>query len=197
VCYLSIFLHQQIVYGQSQGCEFCIGKIQSNYPIISQSHDLFFANYSEKWYFRYNCPKDFRSKACIDSVKTAYYTTLCTKRYTLAYTETSGTIRLRYLLVQEHKDFWMRVGSTYISHKSTLDDVLEIFHIAFEDENHVCYGIAPLMVGNKVRIQTHYILGLRTGEDDDTVIAFIFDKHKKLIVIEIDYYDKTMVELSN
>ena len=154
--------------------------VESNFPIIAKTSDLPFGQWNYHDNIRISSPPHCVS----DSTNIRYAQQICTKSYNLSYFEKNGIIRLNYLLLTKHKTFKIHYRGLTFCHKTTLDDVMNYYN--YSDDN-VRYGIAPLLIGKKIKICGYYSLDFYTGENNYSQIHFVFNEHRRLIIVELDF----------
>lgn len=167
---------------QNKGLDTILLKyVESNFPIVAKISDLPFG----QWNYHDSITIPPPSYCSPERDKVLYIRQICTEDYSLSYLEKDGIIRLNYLLLKKHKSFKISYDGLIFCHKTTLDDVIK--HYNYSDDN-IEHGVAPLLIGRKIRICRYYLLSFYTGENDCSQIQLVFNKHKRLIIIELDFF---------
>lgn len=176
---------------------------KANYPIIGTVSDLQHVPNIRKWHYCYNV-KNQRYPLPRISDTIYYYSAnqIYGDDFEISYLENNGRIRLEYILLKKHRKFKMNIGARgwsnglTLKYKTSLEDVMKHFN---RDVSNLSLngGRAPLMIGTRYKTMWHVIPVFYTGEPYDTTISLTFNKHKKLIIIEIDYYEHGYINIGS
>ena len=158
--------------------------VKSSYPIVAQTPDLQFIGQVQKWHYCYGVRSLYSPSFNTNTPQYFYANQISSNGYTISYLEKSGEIRLEYILLEKHKDFWIQIDGLKLCHKTLLDDVKAYFKY---DDKAIGFGIAPLIIGKKIKNCPQYRIDFYTGETEPVKWHLVFNKKKQLIIIELDY----------
>lgn len=158
--------------------------VKSSYPIVAQTTDLQFVGHVQKWHYCYGVQSLYSPSFNTNNPQCFYANQISSDGYTISYLEKSGNIRLEYILLKKHKDFWIQIDDLKLCYKTLVDDVKE--HFKYDDDD-IGFEIAPLIIGNKIKNCPQYRIDFYTGETEPVKWHLVFNKKKQLIIIELDY----------
>lgn len=159
-------------------------QVKSSYPITTQTTNLQFINHVRKWHYCHGVRNLYWPSFNTDTVRYYHANQIFSDGYTISYLEKAGNIRIEYILLRKHKDFWIQFAGLNLCYKTQLDDVKEYFK--YGDDIISC-ETAPIMIGNKTKISPHYKIDFYTGENAPLKWHLFFNQRKQLIIIELDY----------
>lgn len=159
--------------------------VKSSYPIVATTSDLQFVRHLRQWHYCYGVKSVYFPSFNSDTIRYFHTNQIYSNGYTISYLEKSGNIRLEYILLKKHKDFWLQFDGLKLCYKTSMEDLKK--HFKYNDDDEDVGGIAPLNIGDKVAICKHYRLDFYTGETAPVKWHLVFDGKKRLIIVELEY----------
>jgi hypothetical protein len=193
-----------ITVAQSKGQDTLpLAECKATYPIIGSVEDLQFVPDVQKWHYCYNV-KNQRYPLPRTSDTIYYYRAnqIYGDNYEISYLENNGLIRLEYVLLKKNRKFKMNFFGRAWSDGLTLKyniyfkDLLKYFNRSAAEVD-IDWNRGGLMLGNKFKNIWHFTVTYFTGEPYYTQISLTFNKHKRLLIIEMDYYDPEMLKIGS